>query len=45
MHKERVTMVEAMTQLKEQTAEMALEAQRDAEAAAAEPAAADTELR
>ena len=44
MHKERVTMREAMTRLKEQTAEMALKAQKDAEAAAAERAAADTEL-
>lgn len=44
MGAEQMTMKEAMKKMKEQTAQMALKAQQDAEAAAAERQAAESEL-
>lgn len=44
MGAEQMTMKEAMKKMKEQTAQMALKAHQDAEAAAAERQAAETEL-
>ena len=44
MGAEQMTMKEAMKKMKEQTAQMALKAQQDAEAAAAEREAAESEL-
>jgi len=44
MGAEQMTMKEAMKKMKEQTAQMALNAQQDAEAAAAEREAAESEL-
>ena len=44
MGADQMTMTEAMKKMKEQTAQMALKAQQDAKAAAAERKAADSEL-
>ena len=44
MGAEQMSMKEAMKKMKEQTAQMALKAQQDAEAAAAERQAAESEL-